>query len=211
MEQYQIKKLTLGPVATNCYLVGIAGQEDAVIIDPGDNAAQIVSTLRQLAKKPVAILLTHGHFDHIRAAGTLQKQYQIPVYVHEKEVELAADPKLNGGALFGLPGSVNADRTVTDNETLTLAGMTFHVLYTPGHTIGGVCYYLPDAGILFSGDTLFAHSIGRTDLPTGSQSALVRSVCEKLMTLPDDVQVYPGHDAPTSIGEEKRYNPYISF
>lgn len=211
MKQYQIKKLTLGPVATNCYLAGIAGREDVVIIDPGDNAQRIVSTLQQLGKKPAAILLTHGHFDHIRAAEALKKQYQIPVYAHEKEVELAADPELNGGRLFGLPGSVIADRTVTDNETLTLAGMTFHVLYTPGHTIGGVCYYLPDAGILFSGDTLFAHSIGRTDLPTGSQRALVRSVREKLMTLPDAVQVYPGHDASTTIEEEKLYNPYISF
>lgn len=211
MVQYQVKKLTLGPVATNCYLVGIAGREDMVIIDPGDQAQRIIEALRQMGKQPAAILLTHGHFDHIRAAETLKAHYRILVYAHEKEAELAADPRLNGGMQFGIPGTVSVDRMVKDNETLTLAGMAFHVLYTPGHTIGGVCYYLPEAGILFSGDTLFARSVGRTDLPTGSQSTLIRSVQEKLMSLPDDVRVYPGHDESTTIGEEKSYNPYVNF
>ncbi len=157
----------------------------------------------------MAILLTHGHFDHIMGVEGLRTQFGIPVYVHEDDADMLERPQLNAGAMIGVSISVQADQTVKDGDVLHLAGMEIHVLHTPGHTPGGVCYYFPKEEVVFSGDTLFCGSVGRTDLPGGSMSALIRSVREKVFKLPDLTVVYTGHGEPTKIGDEKRCNPFI--
>ena len=205
----QIKSMTLGMVATNCYLIINKETKEALLIDPADNALRISNVIEENVCTLKAILLTHGHFDHIMALNELKKRYNVPVYAHEEEEDVLKQSSLNMSGMIGQIYTTQADIYVKDGEHLKLAGLDIIVLHTPGHTKGGVCYYLPEEKVLMSGDTLFHCSIGRTDFPTGSMSQLVRSVKEQLFVLPDDVQVYPGHDSVTSIGYEKQYNPFF--
>ena len=209
MGQIEIKSMTLGMVATNCYLIINKETKEALLIDPADNALRISNVIEENVCTLKAILLTHGHFDHIMALNELKKRYNVPVYAHEEEEDVLKQSSLNMSGMIGQIYTTQADIYVKDGEHLKLAGMDIIVLHTPGHTKGGVCYYLPEEKVLMSGDTLFHCSIGRTDFPTGSMSQLVRSVKEQLFVLPDDVQVYPGHDSVTSIGYEKQYNPFF--
>lgn len=199
----EIKRLTVGPVMTNCYVVNLKGSEEAVIVDPGDDAYKIELKLNEWKLKPVAILLTHGHFDHIRAVSKLKEHYGIKVYALDKEKEIL-NSELNLSRAFGFEMiSIEADVYLSDNQMINVAGIDFKVLHTPGHTIGSCCYYAESEKVLFSGDTLFFHSHGRTDFPTGSQSAIIRSITGKLLTLDEDVMVYPGHEEETTIGSER--------
>lgn len=209
MGQIEIKSMTLGMVATNCYLIISKETKEALLIDPADNALRISNVIEENVCTLKAILLTHGHFDHIMALNELKKRYNVPVYAHEEEEDVLKQSSLNMSGMIGQIYTTQADIYVKDGEHLKLAGLDIIVLHTPGHTKGGVCYYLPEEKVLMSGDTLFHCSIGRTDFPTGSMSQLVRSVKEQLFVLPDDVQVYPGHDSVTSIGYEKQYNPFF--
>ena len=209
MGQIEIKSMTLGMVATNCYLIINKETKEALLIDPADNALRISNVIEENVCTLKAILLTHGHFDHIMALNELKKRYNVPVYAHEEEEDVLKQASLNMSGMIGQIYTTQADIYVKDGEHLKLAGLDIIVLHTPGHTKGGVCYYLPEEKVLMSGDTLFHCSIGRTDFPTGSMSQLVRSVKEQLFVLPDDVQVYPGHDSVTSIGYEKQYNPFF--
>ena len=209
MGQIEIKSMTLGMVATNCYLIINKETKEALLIDPADNALRISNVIEENVCTLKAILLTHGHFDHIMALNELKKRYNVPVYAHEEEKDVLKQSSLNMSGMIGQIYTTQADIYVKDGEHLKLAGLDIIVLHTPGHTKGGVCYYLPEKKVLMSGDTLFHCSIGRTDFPTGSMSQLVRSVKEQLFVLPDDVQVYPGHDSVTSIGYEKQYNPFF--
>lgn len=209
MADISIKHLVVGPVATNCYIVQNTKTKEAVIIDPGAHANRISGEILDMEAKPVAILLTHGHFDHASAAESLAEEYEVDVYAHEKEHETLEKPLINLSGMMGASAEYHADKYVRDNEELLLAGLRIKVLHTPGHTVGGACYYLEEEGILFSGDTLFCQSVGRTDFPLGSAATLVRSIQEKLMVLPDEIKVYPGHDSETTIGEERKYNPYL--
>lgn len=212
MSNFRIKTCVLGMVSTNCYLVFDQEKREAVIIDPADNGAFILNKCRELELTPVAILLTHGHFDHIMAVQDICRAFRIPVYAGQAEQKMLEDPGLNlSGGYDGRQMSVKADHFVKNGETLSLIGYEWNVYETPGHTAGSVCYYLPAEEVLFSGDTLFEESLGRTDLPTGSSSAIVDSILEKLFTLPDDTMVYPGHGDPTSIGHEKQYNPVTCY
>ena len=211
MGQIEIKSMTLGMVATNCYLIINKETKEALLIDPADNALRISNVIEENVCTLKAILLTHGHFDHIMALNELKKRYNVPVYAHEEEEDVLKQSSLNMSGMIGQIYTTQADIYVKDGEHLKLAGLDIIVLHTPGHTKGGVCYYLPEEKVLMSGDTLFHCSIGRTDFPTGSMSQLVRSVKEQLFVLPDDVQVYPGHDSVTSIGYEKQYNPFFLF
>lgn len=210
MIQMQVEHLAVGPVQTNCYLAINKETKEAIIIDPGDDADRIGMRLMQLEAKPVAILLTHGHFDHAGAAKTLAAQYDILVYAHEKEAETLEDSRMNlSGPLAGGATTYHADVFLKDEQELTLAGLHMRVLFTPGHTPGGCCYYFPREDVLFSGDSLFYGSVGRTDFPGGSMRTLVDSVRNKLMSLPENTIVYPGHDIETTIEQERMYNPFL--
>ena len=176
---------------------------------------QLAEKLKQDNLNPVAVLLTHGHFDHAGAAEELAKEFDIKIYAHEAERDTLADPKKNVSWMIGANESYHADVFLKDNEIINLADFEIKVLHTPGHTEGGCCYYVPEEHIVFSGDTLFADSVGRTDFPGGSMSQIVRSIQEKLLTLSEagnletDIMVYPGHNEPTTIETERMNNPYL--
>ena len=209
MQKMRIVTMQLGMLATNCYLVANEETGELVILDPADEADRILARVRQMNARPVAILLTHGHFDHIGAVASLQKTYSIPVCAMTEEQELLQDAQKNLSGLYVKPVTVQADRFFRDGETVQLAGFSFRVLHTPGHTAGSCCYYLAEEHVLLSGDTLFAGSCGRTDLPTGSMNAIVRSIRERLFALPPETEVYPGHGETTSIGWEQRSNAMV--
>lgn len=205
----KIDTYVLGMVSTNCYIISNENTKEAIVIDPPEQASVIINKIEKPELKPVGILLTHGHFDHIMAAGELAEHFHIPILAGEAEKELLEDHNLNGSRMVRRNCTLRADRFLKDEEELTLGGMNIKVLYTPGHTAGGVCYYFEAEKVLVSGDTLFFESVGRTDLPTGNAQTLLESIRGKLMVLPDDVTVYPGHGDKTAIGYERTHNPYI--
>jgi len=205
----EVRQLTVGMIGTNCYLAANRVTKEAVIIDPGDEAGRIKRLIMENNYAPQAILLTHGHFDHVMAADSLSAEYGVGIYIHELEKETLEDPELNVSGMMGNPMTFHATDFVRDGELLNLAGYTFQVLLTPGHTKGGVCYYLASEHVLFSGDTLFAGSVGRTDFPGGSMGILVGSIRDKLLTLPDKTTVYPGHMEVTTIGAERTGNMFL--
>ena len=211
MSEIRIGRMILSVCQTNCYYVYKEQADNPakiVVIDPADQGELIFEALTEKGFQIDAILLTHGHFDHIWGANALRRLSGAKIYAYEGERDFCENAEFNVSFQAGRPETVKADYYEKDGARLELAGMSFRLIATPGHTQGGCCYYLEEEKILFSGDTLFEGSVGRTDFPTGSMSTLVRSVKEKLFVLPEDVQVYPGHGNPTNIGEEKRYNPY---
>ena len=207
MANIQIKSMVLGMVGTNVFLVKNADTNELLIIDPADNAPIIEKEIAEWEGKPVAILLTHGHFDHIQAADDLRETYDIPIYAEESEQEVLGDAMKNLSGTWGMRYTLQADRTVKEGDVLELLDTKFQVLHTPGHTQGSICFYLPEEKILFSGDTLFCGSYGRIDFPTSSGAQMKESVRRLLTELPEDVNVLPGHEQFTQIGFEKRYNP----
>jgi len=208
LKKLQLETLVLGMASTNCYLAKNRETGAMLIIDPAEDADRIARKIAGMAGTPEAILLTHGHFDHIGAASALGTKYQIPVCALGQEREILEDPVKNLTFWTGKGYSLRADRYFSDQEEFCAAGFSVRVLHTPGHTVGSTCYYLPEEGVLFSGDTLFRCSAGRTDFPTGSMSDIHHSIHEKLFVLPEETEVFPGHEAATTIGYEKRYNPY---
>ena len=206
----RVDYMVVGPVSTNCYFLVNEELREAVIVDPGENAKQIQGYLAENELTPVAILLTHGHFDHMMAAEALRDAYGIKVYATAKEKEL-----LNSAALNLAKGFIRADYTMDadiyckEGDEFYLAGCTIRVLETPGHTPGGCYYYIPSQNMMFSGDTLFYGSIGRTDFPGGSFKELSKSIKEKLYVLPAETICYSGHGEATRIGFEKEHNPYV--
>lgn len=209
MTEIKVESYVVSDFGTNCYFVINTETKEMLIVDPGDNATMLAAKIEDEQLKPVAILLTHGHLDHASAAEELAKKFEIKIYAHEAEKETLEDARMNLTAAFGTAKVFHADVFLKDDEILELIGCKIKVLFTPGHTPGGCCYYFNDQRLLFSGDTLFCESVGRTDFPGGSSSTLIRSIREKLLNLSDDIKVYPGHMAQTSIGTEKMYNPFI--
>ena len=206
----KIRNFVLGMVRTNCYLVTNEETGHCVLIDSAVYSTEITEQIRGEGLDFQGILLTHGHFDHIMGIDGFQKEFPgIPVYAHREEEVLLTDASMNASADFGRQYTYSGASYTEDGGCLELAGLQFQVIHTPGHTIGGCCYYLPEEKVLFSGDTLFRESIGRTDFPTGNSSQLMRSVRKKLFTLPEDTVVYPGHMEATTIGDELKYNPYF--
>ncbi len=202
-----VTRMIVGYVSTNCYLVKNDETRECVIIDPGDNADGIKAKINEAGATPKAILLTHGHFDHIMAVPELEKAYPgIPVYAYTAERVLLEDAKINESKGFKRPTVINDVHYLEDGQELELLGVSWRVISTPGHTVGSCCYYIEEAGVLFSGDTLFDGDCGRTDLATGDTAAIIHSIKDVLMKLPDDTQVLPGHETFTTIGRERVQN-----
>ncbi|MBQ1192852.1 MAG: MBL fold metallo-hydrolase [Lachnospiraceae bacterium] len=204
MTNLSIKQLVLGMFRTNCYIV-YNKKNEAVIIDPGDSYTRIKDEIEKLKLTPVAILLTHGHFDHIGAASKLKETYGIKIYAHEEEKIILESSSYNLSDVYGVPMTIFADVFLKDNEVINLIGMDFNVIHTPGHTIGSCCYYLPEYNLIFSGDTLFFESHGRYDFPTGSGRSILESIKNKLLILNDNINVLPGHNEATTIGDEQKW------
>lgn len=200
-----IMRLVVGPIRTNCYLIKNKLSDGAIIVDPGGDEEVIENRMLAYHMKPVAILLTHGHFDHIGAVNQLKSRFGVKVYAYQDEKEVLERPDINLSSMFERPMSIKADVYLRDNEEFELDGIKFKTIYTPGHTIGSCCFYIENEKVLFSGDTLFAYSHGRTDFPTGSEGAIIRSITERLLKLESDVKVYPGHEDETTIGREKMF------
>lgn len=207
MKEITVRNLVLGMLGTNCWFLRNPETGELLITDPADSPEQIIQQTAAMEGTPVAVLLTHGHYDHMLAAEAVSRRFGIPVYAHEAEQEVLRDAQKNLSAAWSSPYTMEADRTVKEGDVLTLAGYEIRVMHTPGHTKGSVCYYLPEAGVLLSGDTLFCESYGRYDFPTSSGRDLIASVKRLLRELPENVKVYPGHNESTEIGYEKRYNP----
>ena len=205
-----------GAFQTNCYVVAPAAGEECVIVDPGQDATEgIEELLREHRLKPVAVLLTHGHLDHVWSVAPVCGARDVPAWIHPDDRHLLSDPaagwsqtsaNLFGGITLSEPDDV---RELSDGAVLQLAGLELVVDHTPGHTRGSVSFRLPGDQIMFSGDLLFAGSIGRTDLPGGDYATILRSLATKCLPLPDDTVVLPGHGPQTTIGRERATNPYL--
>lgn len=205
----QIKHYISGPLGVNCYLVVDEPTNKAFIVDPGGENEKLINYVEKNNIKVEYIILTHGHGDHIGGVERYKNIYPTAkIIAHEEEKELLDDPKLNHSKFIcGKSISITADQYVKDGETLNVGNLELKFLFTPGHTPGGMCIYVENS--LFSGDTLFSQSIGRTDFPKSSFTTLKKSILDKLYVLPDDTDVYPGHMGTTTIGIEKEYNPFV--
>lgn len=205
-----LKTLVVGPFQVNCYLYWDEASKDAVIIDPGAEPSRIITAISDAGIVPRAILLTHGHGDHIAAVADIKEHYEIPLYIGRGEEGLLANPSANVSALFNEPIiAPPADFLLDDEQPIEIGGVTLRVLKTPGHSPGGVCYLDETRGILFCGDTLFFGSVGRTDFPGCSHETLINSINEKIMKLPDKIKCYPGHGPDTTVGGERINNPFL--
>ena len=206
----KIDSFVIGPVGTNCYIVRNEDTDECFVTDPAACPPELVGHIRKEGLNVKAVLLTHGHFDHIMGLDDFLKEFPVPVYAFSEEKPLLESAELNSSlGMFGRPYTFSGAEYVSDGQILHIAGFEIRVIHTPGHTAGGCCYYIPAENVLISGDTLFRASVGRTDLPTGSMGDLVRSVREKLFVLPEETKVYPGHMEETTIGYEKKYNPFV--
>lgn len=200
----------LSSFATNCYTIANSDTREAIITDPADRPDFLINMYKNQNLKPVAVFLTHGHIDHIGALRGIKNEFpDIPVYAGKEEKSVLADPVLNLSAMFGEQVRAEADKYVEDGDVIELLGKKIKCFNVPGHTKGGTCYYFEEDKMLFSGDTLFAGSVGRSDFPTGNQNELIENIEKKLLTLPDDVTVYPGHNSRTTIKREKETNPFF--
>lgn len=207
----KLEMLTVGPFEENCYLYWDEKSAKGVIFDPGDEADRIIETVERAGFEPSAILLTHGHGDHIGALAEVKQKWNLPVYIGRGEEEYLLDPQKNGSANFGMPIKTDKPDILVDNENLyRFDSIELRVLFTPGHTKAGVCYLDEQQGVLFCGDTLFQGSIGRTDLYGGSFENLIDSIQKKILTLPDDIVCLPGHGPGTTVGAERTGNPFLT-
>ena len=209
MGKLELQQCVLGPVYTNCYIAKNKETGEALIIDPADSPSKIELKVNAMGARPVAVLLTHGHFDHIMGVEAVREKYQIPVYACRQEEEMLREPSVNMTDQMGKSCSIRPDVFLDDLQVFEAAGFSIQMIHTPGHTKGSCCYYIEDEGVLFSGDTLFCGSVGRTDFPGGSSAEIVRSLHKLVDALPEDTEVFPGHDTSTTIGYEKRYNPFV--
>ena len=204
-----MKVLVVGALGVNCYILHEEGHDEAVVIDPGGSEEAVWRHISAEGLTLKAILNTHAHADHIGAVDFLREKTGAKFYLHEADAPMLLDARKNLSAFMGMPIVTKpADVLLKGGEILDICHMKFTVLHTPGHSPGGVCYLMEDR--VFSGDTLFAESVGRTDFPGSSAKDLMMSVCEKLLVLPDEIKVYCGHGPETTIGHERKYNPYIN-
>lgn len=204
-----IESIVTPGMGVNCYLVSCDKTRKAILIDPGAGSRRILDWLQKRNLDILRIILTHGHYDHIGAVEQLRKELKVEVAIHQDDADMLADPAKNLSRYSGLAIKVlPAEIILQDNQEFLVGEMKIKILHTPGHTPGGICL-LTEEGLL-SGDTLFDGSIGRTDFPGGDMATLLKSIKDKLMVLNDDVQVFPGHESTTTIGRERKFNPFIN-
>lgn len=206
----KVRSYTLGPFATNCYFLYDPEERVGVIFDAGFAPARMLEDLRASGIRVKALINTHGHIDHVAGNREVLETFPVPLYIHRADLPLLSSAPLQG-QFFGItcePSPPPTD-TLEEGDEVVIGNYILKVLHTPGHTPGSLCFYDPLSRICVVGDTLFQGSVGRTDLPGGDWETLVRSIQEKLYTLPDDVVIYPGHMGISSIGEEKRTNPFV--
>jgi hydroxyacylglutathione hydrolase len=205
-----LEMLAVGPFQENCYVLGDEETGEGAIVDPGDEAARIALAVEQTNLEIGQILVTHAHIDHVGAVAALADEYACPVLMHaEAEPMLKQLPTqaMTMGLRFGKVPTV--DRYIEDEEVLEVGGLRLESRYTPGHAPGHLAFYVESEGLVLSGDALFAGSVGRTDLFGGSMEVLMRSIRERLLTLPDETRVCSGHGPQTTIGNERTYNPFL--
>lgn len=201
--------MELGMLPTNTYLFWNEETAECIVIDPSDGAEQIIAKIRKRKLVPKAILLTHGHDDHFGSVNELRREYGIKTYLMKEEEEVVISIQYNLSSSLGAPRVIEGDMFFVDGQHCPFLGTDMTALLTPGHTPGGGCYYFPEAKVVFTGDTLFRGSIGRSDFPGGDLDQLIGSIREKLLALPDDTVVYPGHGPETTIGYERRNNFFL--
>jgi len=205
-----VEMITVGPFQENCYVIGDEESGTGAVIDPGDEAARIALTVERMGLAISQIIVTHAHIDHVGAIAPLTDEFLCPVLMHEEaEAMLRTAPQqaMMMGMRFGKVPKV--DRRIADEEVLEVGNLRLRSLYTPGHAPGHLAFYVEEQGLVFSGDALFAGSVGRTDLPGGSMEVLMRSISERLLTLPDDTRVLSGHGPETTIARERMTNPFL--
>jgi len=201
-----VKRVVVGMWKANCYIVGSENTHQGLIIDPGDEEEDILKTVRQGGIDIKLLLATHGHIDHIGAIGRLKKVLSAPVAIHKSDsTALQGDGRFFWGMAYGPP--LYADRLLQEGDSIDITDLHFKVINTPGHTYGGICLY--GHGAVFTGDTLFHHSIGSSGIGTGTRAQLINSIIDKLMVLPPETIIYPGHGGQTTVGAERKNNPYI--
>ena len=204
----KVLHMEVGYLATNCYIAINEQTKEAVVIDPGDEGEQIVAAAKKAGAKIVAIFITHGHADHITGLAKVREATGAKVYISKEDASRLEKPQSQAYFSTGdTQVAQTADAYFTDGEELTVAGMPFKIMATPGHTPGGVC--IASGDIVFCGDTIFAESIGRTDFPGGSYDDLIKSIKDKLLPLADEVKLLPGHGPATTVGWERRRNPFL--
>jgi len=202
--------LCLGNLATNCYMVTNEETKECVIIDPAAEFNRIDNTIKTFKLKPVAVFLTHAHFDHVLAMPEARDAYGVPVYIEETEEDILEDTQMNLSAYHGFGFISHADKLINDGDVLEIAGFKIKALKTPGHTSGSLSYYFEKEKALFDGDVLFKQSYGRSDYPTGNNFVLGKSIREVIFKLPGDVTIYPGHGQATTVEFERLHNPVNS-
>jgi hydroxyacylglutathione hydrolase len=210
IEMIDILQLPLGPMQTNCYILACQETMQAAVIDPSWAGRSIAATAEERGYEISHILLTHSHFDHVGGLAELKAETPVPIYIHPEAVTMLslAGQVANQWGL-AIPEPPAADEMLHDGQTLRVGQIGLEVLYTPGHAPGHVAFYLPDYRVVFSGDALFQQGIGRIDLPGGDMATLLTSIKEKLLPLPDETQVLSGHGPATTIGDEKKWNPFL--
>jgi glyoxylase-like metal-dependent hydrolase (beta-lactamase superfamily II) len=204
----KVERLPVGIYLANCYLVYCDDTKDALVIDPGGDSDEILDRIEKLGLKIKYIILTHGHGDHIGGLLDVKNKTGAPVLIHEKDEEYLKDNQKNLSNMMSLDNvELKADRLLKDGDKLTLGKSTVEIIYTPGHTPGGISIKIDNC--IFTGDTLFAGSVGRTDFAGGSYEEIIHSVNERLIIYPDDTIIYPGHGPSSTIGKEKDSNPFV--
>jgi len=207
-----VHSLIVGPLQVNCHIVTDGDSPAAAIIDPGGDAELIIEKVEAESLKPESIVLTHGHGDHIGALAAVKDRYpDAPILAHAQDAPALTDPNLNLSIMLGMPMTAPpADRELADGDEFEVGSLRFRVIHTPGHTPGGACFYAETSPpLLLSGDALFAGSVGRSDFPGGSHEQLIESIRTRLLVLPDDTRVLSGHGPETTIGAERRMNPFL--
>lgn len=205
-------QIPLGLYQTNCYILSKDNQT-CLIIDPGDEGEKLTSLIREKKWQPLAIIVTHGHCDHIGAVDDLRDEFNIPVYIHENEADWLVDPDLNGSSDYEIIKTIAgkpADHLISEEQTMKIGNFEFKIYETPGHSPGSISVYFEDVNMVFAGDALFNGSIGRSDFPGGNHNQLLRSIHDKLLVLPEETVVLPGHGPNTTIGQEMNSNPFLN-